>query len=290
MNALSKKELLQRFLDWTRSQPDIRAVALVGSTARSDHPADKWSDYDLLVVASNPQIYLTSMEWLDTLSHSWCSVLETTPAGEPIERRVLFENGIDMDFIIVSVEVACQGFQNMPMVLEISQRGRKVLWDPGNILPEISASPIPTQTVQQPTSQLFLNVVNDFWFQVAWTAKKLRRGELWIAKKCCDTYLKDLLLQMIEWEAQSANNWKINTWFNGRFLEQWALPRTVEELRQAFAYYEAEDVWRALEVTMKVFQRIAQEVAIRLGYIYPIESEERVWDWVSWVHNDTRSG
>jgi len=291
MNAFSKKELLQRFLDWARSQPDIRAVALVGSAARFDHPADKWSDYDLIVVASNPQMYLTSTDWLNRIGRSWCSILETTSTGESIERRVLFEGGTDIDFIIVSIEHARQGFQNMPMIIEISQRGRKVLCDKDNILQEVSASPIAAETVQKPTRQQFLNIVNDFWFHAAWTAKKLRRGELWIAKKCCDTYLKDLLLRMMEWEAQSANGQKIDTWFNGRFLEQWALPKTVEELRQVFAYYDTEDVWRALDATVKIFQRIAQETALRLGYTYPIESDECVSAWVSWVHtNDDTSG
>ncbi len=287
----SKNELLQHFLDWAKLQADIRAVALIGSAARLDHPADEWSDYDLIVVASNPQTYLTSTEWLDHLGYTWCSILEKTSTGEVIERRVLFEDGIDIDFIIVSVDDAHQGFQNMPMVIEISQRGRKVLWDSDNLLSEIPASPTIVQAAYLPNNQQFLDIVNDFWFHVAWTAKKLRRGELWIAKKCCDIYLKDLLLHMMEWEAQSVNSRKIDTWFNGRFLEQWALPKTVEELRQVFAYYDAEDVWRALEATVKMFQRIAQETAIRFGYTYPLESDEHVSAWVSRLRsNDGISG
>lgn len=291
MIKLSKKEWLQHFLDWAKSQADIQAVALIGSAARLDHPADEWSDYDLIVVASNPQIYLASTEWLDNLGRTWCSLREKTSTGEAIEWRVLFEGGIDIDFIIVSVDNAHLGFQNMPMVLEISQRGRKVLWDRDNVLSEISASSIITQTAYPPSSQQFLDIVNDFWFHVAWTAKKLRRGELWIAKKCCDTYLKDLLLRMMEWEAQSVNGGKVDTWFDGRFLEQWALPKTVAELCQVFAYYDTEDVWRALEATMKIFQQIAQETATLLGYTYPLESAKCVSDWVSRVRtNDGSSG
>ena len=33
-------------------------------------------------------------------------------------------------------------------------------------------------------------VVRDFWYHAIWTAKKLRRGEVWVAKACCDGYLK----------------------------------------------------------------------------------------------------
>lgn len=286
MSASSKQELLQRFLDWARSQPDIRAVALVGSAVRVDRPADEWSDYDLIVVASDPGIYLTSTEWLAQIGSSWCSILETAPTGQPVERRVLFEGGFDIDFIILSIDDARQGFENMPMIAEISQRGRKVLWDKDGILPEIPASPGTAPAAQQPTGELFLEVVNDFWFHVAWTAKKLRRGELWSAKKCCDTYLKDLLLQMIEWEAQAANGWKLDTWFNGRFLEHWALPQTMEELHQVFAGYKTEDVWRALEATTKMFRRIAQETAVHLGCVHPVELDQQVSAWVSSIHTD----
>jgi aminoglycoside 6-adenylyltransferase len=170
------------------------------------------------------------------------------------------------------------------MILEISQRGRKVLLDKAHVLSDIPASPKVAPNNQQPSSQLFANVVNDFWFHVAWTAKKLRRGELWIAKKCCDTHLKSLLLRMIEWEAQSVNDWKTDTWFDGRFLEQWAIPYTVEELHQAFAYYDPEDVWRALNATSRAFQRIAKNVSIQLGYIYPSEDAEQICAWVDRIH------
>jgi hypothetical protein len=37
------------------SQTGIRAVGLVGSRARLDHPADEWSDLDLVLVATDPQ-------------------------------------------------------------------------------------------------------------------------------------------------------------------------------------------------------------------------------------------
>jgi hypothetical protein len=31
-----------------------------------------------------------------------------------------------------------------------------------------------------------------------------------------------------------------------RFLEEWALPETLDVLRQVFAHYDAEEVWQAL--------------------------------------------
>lgn len=290
MSESPQKQYLNNFLDWAKLQPDIRAIALIGSAVRIDRPADRWSDYDLLVIASDPQIYLTATDWLNVIACPWFSILESAPSGEPLERRVLFEGGFDMDFIILSTEDARQGFQKTPMVQEISERGRQVLWDRDGLLSSIPAWPWSAQKVQAPSDPAFMEVVNDFWFHVAWTAKKLCRGELWIAKRCCDTYLKDLLLRMIEWEAQSVHGWKINTWFNGRFLEQWALPATVEELHRVFATYDPEAIWQALEASLKLFRRMAQETAERLAYAYPIEKDEQVSAWVARMHTENTVG
>lgn len=161
-----------------------------------------------------------------------------------------------------------------------------MLMDKDNLMMStLLALPIPARPLQPPSSQTFLEVVNDFWFHAAWTAKKLQRGEIWIAKSCCDNYLKILLLRMVEWEAGAVNGWEFNIWFNGRFLEEWALPKTQEELRQVFAYYDTEDIWRALTATMEIFRRIAREIANHLAYPYPVNSDEQVSEWISLIHN-----
>jgi aminoglycoside 6-adenylyltransferase len=278
-----KMQLLENFIEWARTQVDIRAVILAGSTGRKNNPADEWSDYDLIVVTTDPPQYLTSMDWLVHIGNPWVSVIERTSAGEPFERRVLFEGGFDMDFIIISPENILRDFNNKSIVLEIIQSGRQVLLDKDAILSNLLDLSLPVQAVTRPSYQTFQEVVNDFWFHVAWTAKKIKRGELWVAKNCCDTYLKNLLLRMIEWEAKSVNGWDFNTWFNGRFLERWALPQTVDELHGVFAIYNAESVWQALQATQVMFRRVAMETASHLGYSYPIVCDEKVSNWITQI-------
>jgi len=52
---LNQSILLQRIIDWARKEAGIRAAFLVGSGARQDHPADEWSDIDLVLVATDPR-------------------------------------------------------------------------------------------------------------------------------------------------------------------------------------------------------------------------------------------
>ena len=58
-------QLLERLIAWARSRSDIRGVAVIGSRARAlDHPADQWSDVDILLTTTDPGRYLTTINWL----------------------------------------------------------------------------------------------------------------------------------------------------------------------------------------------------------------------------------
>ena len=115
----------------------------------------------------------------------------------------------------------------------------------------------------------FLNAVNDFWYHAVWTAKHLRRGELWWAKDCCDGHMKGLLRQMLEWQAQSLSDQEKDTWMRGRFLEEWVDPRAAQALKTAFGSYEIEDVWRALKETMELFEWVSIETQEACKFSYP---------------------
>ena len=56
--------LIQRIINWAESNPYVRAALILGSRARTDHPADEWSDLDVLVFASNPDQFIHSSDWL----------------------------------------------------------------------------------------------------------------------------------------------------------------------------------------------------------------------------------
>lgn len=62
--AISRKQVgqfLSRFSQWAADQPEIRAVALVGSYARNE--ATDTSDVDLIIISSAPDRYLQNTRW-----------------------------------------------------------------------------------------------------------------------------------------------------------------------------------------------------------------------------------
>jgi aminoglycoside 6-adenylyltransferase len=303
-NAAAYAQLLDRFVAWAQSQPDIRAALLVGSRARAERPADEWSDLDIIVLATRPERYLAETDWVANVGTPWLTFIEKT--GDERERRVLFAGGLDVDFALIPSRkaqqlllllrlqrrfppllrllpqgMARQFRQGLADFADIARRGVRILLDKDGIAADLALVTAETVPPRPPTQNEFLEVVNDFWYHTVWTAKKLQRGELWVAKSCGDGYLKRLLLQMLEWHARATHGWDYDTWHDGRFLEQWADPRAVQGLRQAFAHYDEDDVGRALLATMDLFRWLATETARQLGYPYPAAAEERVTELVA---------
>lgn len=285
--AAAYEQVIERFVNWARAQLDIRAAIVLGSRARGDRPADEWSDLDIIVITTDPERYLATTEWLENIGNPWLTFLEPTGTGGDVERRALFEGGLDVDFAITPNDEFEQlvqgGLESAPDVLDIVRRGTRVLLDKDGAVAQLArrARSIETPPPQPPTQAEFLEVVNDFLYHAVWTAKKLRRGELWTAKGCVDSYMKwRCLLRMIEWHARADKGWSYDTWHGGRFLEEWADPRALEGLRGAFAYYEEPDVRHALWATMELFRWLAVETAERLRYPYPTVADERVTELV----------
>jgi len=292
------EQLIERFVAWAEIQPDVRAALIVGSRAREDRPADQWSDLDVILIVAEPERYLAKTDWLENIGNPWITFVEKTGTGDEKERRVLFEGGLDVDFALLPTKKMqplarlLQARGRFPQLLkllprslsqqiaqgiadfsDVARRGVKVLVDKDGIAEPLMSAIAEAPAPVPPTQDKFLNLVNDFWYHAVWTAKKLRRGELWTAKGCSDSYMKRRLLRMIEWHARAKNGFEYDTWHGGRFLERWASPRVVEDLRDAFAHYDEDDLWRGLLATMDLFRWVAIETAELLGHTYPSSAD-----------------
>lgn len=274
--AQAYEQIISNFVAWAEQEQDIRAALVIGSRARQDHPADEWSDLDILIIAHHPQRYWQESEWIQQIGVPWLTFVEQTADGRSWERRVMFEGGLDVDFSPVPLAVAQamveQGLP--PDVANVLRRGVRLLLDKDSIFSALLVGLPDPQPVSPPPQSEYLQLVNDFWYHSVWTAKHLRRGELWWAKSGCDSYLKGLLRQMLEWHARATRGPQVDTWMRGRFLEEWADPRAVQALGEAFAHYDEQDVWRALFATIDLFRWLEAETAERLGYP-PLELGEQ---------------
>lgn len=94
--------MIERFLSevvqWASDQPDIVAVALVGSYARGT--ARPTSDVDLVILTSCPEQYLQVTDWTATFGPIAKQAIEHW--GEVTSLRVWYEWGKEVEFGITT--------------------------------------------------------------------------------------------------------------------------------------------------------------------------------------------
>ena len=253
-------DIKNKILEFAKNDDDVKAVIAIGSTTRNDVKADEYSDLDLFIVTSNTEPWFSG-EYPERFGKVSISFIEPTLGG----------GREDVDMIILT-PVQFETAVRDGVAEWVMNRGYLVLYDvmdyevllktnikPGSSNPEIDAAE-------------FNNMVNDFYFHNIWAFKKLKRGELWAAKMCVDSYLKNHLLRMIELYRNKAAG--VDVWHDGRFLDRWAGEDITKELRKTFAHYDEEDVKSALIATQELFERLSVEYAQIEGFEYPEKSRE----------------
>jgi aminoglycoside 6-adenylyltransferase len=262
-NVNTRMDLIETAVfNWARERDDVHAALVVGSRARTDTPADKWSDLDIILIVADPEPYAADDAWVSEFGAPELTFLEDTPAGQR-ERRVLYENGEDVDFPLFPLS-ALQGLEGSQNATALLARGYRLLVDKIGLEDRlrrlVEHVPAPTR----PTRADFEQLASDFWYHALWTAKKLRRGEVFTAIDCLDGYMKARLVTLLEWHARAVDP-SVETWHAGRFLERWADPGALSALEKAFAHYDVRDVARALWETIDLWQGLEEETASRLG-------------------------
>ena len=262
VNVNTRLDLLVAVVaDWARSQDDVRAAVVVGSQARSDAPADRWSDLDVLLFLDDPGRLARDAGWIAAVGTPLLTFIEPTAVGSRVERRVLYDDGQDVDFVLLDAS-SWRELAEMPEALEVLARGHRVLHDEIGIAEALAALEPPGE--DEPSAEALRELAADFWYHALWTAKKLRRGEVFTAIECLDGYLKARLATLLGWHARALDP-SADTWHGGRFLERWADPGALAALERAYAHYDLRDVARALWETIDLWQGVEEEIARRLG-------------------------
>jgi aminoglycoside 6-adenylyltransferase len=255
------------FLDevaaWAGAHADVRAVLLVGSQARLETPADDFSDVDLGLFVDDPERYLRDGTWVRSFGEPLLTLREPTAVGGFEERRVLFHDGLEVDFSILPATIAKAPPAEADAVLG---RGFRVVYDDIGL---DDLEPAGTPPAAPPTQAALEQLSNDFWYHVLWGAKKLRRGEVLVAKQVCDCYLTALLVELARWRADGRD-----TWHGYRFFERWAGGEVADALGPTFAQYEAADIARALRAKCELFGQLEKDVVQRFHLVDAVDRSE----------------
>src|SRR5512142_364732 len=94
-------QLEQALFDWATTRDDVRAVMVIGSRARSNHPPDRWSDLDAIVFVDDFRQYMEAGGWQVALESSfprpaWFAAFEPIDAETP-EYEYVLAGGLKAD-------------------------------------------------------------------------------------------------------------------------------------------------------------------------------------------------
>jgi aminoglycoside 6-adenylyltransferase len=265
---------MEKLVSFANKSDLIQAMILFGSRARDQNVADNYSDYDIILLVKDVDYFLNTNQWLNQIENYYISFQEPTVAGGQ-ERRVFFNDAMDMDFLFYDVKNAERLAADIT-IRSFFSRGYKMLVDKIDFKVEIERNQ-PSETTKKIknvfTENEFINLANTFWFHSIWSVKKLLRGETWSAKKCVDGYMKDLLRQMLEGYSKAVHSGDFDVWHDGRFFDNWVDENIKKQLKTAYGTYDTEDILSALNNTMLIFSEVSSKTAALLYYDYPISAE-----------------
>lgn len=270
---MTYEELETRITTWAATQPAVRAVIVIGSRAR--RTPDRWSDLDLLVFTTDQARYASDPAWLSTFGIIWVTYSEPTAAGDP-EWYAVYEGGLKIDAVLMPIE---DGEQDLEAVVrqfddwDAFRRGAFVLYD--RFGDPRAFAPKPPRAHHPPTAAEFANVVSGFLMAALTTTKFVARGDFWRAQHWFANDLRPHLLHLIEWHAQAALP-GVDTWYSGRFMENWADPRVIAALPQVFPTFERDSLKESLLALLDLVRWLASETADKLGFGYPLATHDQI--------------
>ena len=118
--------------------------------------------------------------------------------------------------------------------------------------------------VLEPDAAALHELAADFWATALWAARRLRKGDVFVAVDTVNGALKRSLVVLLGWHAKAVDP-EAGVLEDGRYLERWADAGALSVLELAYAHYDLRDAARALWETIDLFQGLEEETASRLG-------------------------
>jgi molybdopterin-guanine dinucleotide biosynthesis protein A len=127
--------------------------------------------------------------------------------------------------------------------------------------------------VLEPDDEALLDLATDFWATALWAARRLRKGDVYLAVDAVNGSLKRSVVTLLAWHALAVNP-DADVKEGGRRLERWADAGALSALERAYGDYDVRDAARALWETVDLFQFVEEETARRLGLEVDLDRPE----------------
>lgn len=286
MRMRSEEEMFDLILGVAKEREDVRAVYMNGSRTNPNAPRDIFQDYDIVYVVNDTKPFIRQKEWLSrfgtlvVMQEPDASVLSDDHRNVEEEYAYLmqFEDGNRIDLTVRTVDCALRDYRSSLLTLP--------LYDKDGILPELPPPTDKEYHVKCPSAAEYRDCCNEFWWVSPYIAKGLWRGEILYAMSTLDGYVRPMLLQMLSWHAGADYDFQVSTGKQYKYLDRYLPKELWEELLRTYPRADQEEMWESVGIMCALFDKAAEYVGGRLGYVYNREESRRTKEYLARVREN----
>ncbi len=269
-----RDKILNKVIEWANAENSIKVAILEGSLVGSKKYIDELSDIDINLFCKSYTRFLNDDSWISKIADVLVYIPEKFEfVNKTVYTRLaIFQNGVKIDFSFWTLDML-EDIKNN--TVPYYQYGYKVLLDKNNLSNSLPKR-IRSYVKPNPSNEEYLTLVNEFWFEIHYVAKYLKRNELWSAKIIDFGIKENYLLKMLEWYELTKHNWNYNTFYNGKHIHQWLDKQIYQILCKVFTGFDTNQNWNSLFIMIELFRDLALKVARHLQYEYPIEVDKNM--------------
>lgn len=256
-------DMLARIISWGKSREEVCALVLEGSYAKEEG-VDDLSDLDINIWFDGALTFGQGTQWLEAIGVVLIEnpLTMTTPAGEIQTQLVIFENGVKVDFSFWPISLLEKPFpyyEKLQVLVDKEDYARKI----NRCIAKNEKLPLSESSFQE--------LVNEFWFELHYVAKFLKRGEVWFVKGIQAGIRENYFLPLFE---ECARIEGVKTSFSGRKIEKWLPSVFVKRLPCLFAGYDVADGWQVMWEEIALFEEVSLFVARNRYFDLPVAKIE----------------
>lgn len=272
------EQMLEQILDIAKSDERIRAVTLSGSRANKDCPVDIYQDFDIVFFVKDVKPFWDNEKWLEE-TFGKPSLLQKPESMKLIPPDndgkfvylMIFLDGNRIDLTITSQICEPDG---EPMIL---------LLDKDGTFPQIKIAE-DYWYVKRPTQKIFSDCSNEFHWCLNNVAKGIARDEVSYVMQMM-TYVRDMLILMLDWYVGTNYDFKVSTGKNGKYLKKYLPKSYYEQFIQTYPTAQIPAMWKAAFDSLYLFGDVARQVATKLNFLYNEAEEKAIETYMKMVKN-----
>lgn len=278
----SEDDMMALIVQTAASDERIRAVILNGSRSNPSAKKDFLQDYDIVYVVSETESFINDPGWINCFGERL--ILQTPQnmsipdpsADNYFSYLMLFTDGNRIDLTLIPIEefgkIHKQDSQSI------------CLQDKDGIIPALPPASDKDYHIQNPTQKQFNDCCNEFWWVSTYVAKGLWREEIVYALAMLNGPVRNMLIQMIEWNVCIRTNFSASIGNQGKYLKDHMDPIHWKELLDTYPCARNEEIWEALFAMIKLFRKLAIDVSKQQGFYYDSKEDENISGYLSEIY------